>query len=133
MNYKKKGFTLIELLTVVGIVGILSSAALFNVPRQIKKSHDAKRKSDIHELQVALESYFTDNQKYPVSLPAKGLPLTSPDGQTVYLSKMPADPVTRDPYLYTYWGTPAATPETYIICAYRLETQSRSFCLTSRQ
>lgn len=133
MNYKKKGFTLIELLTVVGIVGILSSAALFNVPRQIKKSHDAKRKSDIHELQVALESYFTDNQKYPVSLPAKGLLLTSPDGQTVYLSKMPADPVTRDPYLYTYWATPAATPSTYIICAYRLETQSGSFCLTNRQ
>lgn len=129
----KKGFTLLELLTVIAIVGVLSVVGFINVPKQIKKSHDAKRKTDIHELQVALESYFVDSQSYPAALPAKGLPLTSPDGQTVYLSKMPADPVTRDPYLYTYWATPAATPSTYIICAYRLETQSGSFCLTNRQ
>jgi prepilin-type N-terminal cleavage/methylation domain-containing protein len=129
----KKGFTLLELLTVIAIVGLLSVMGFINVPRQIKKSHDAKRKTDIHEMQVALESYFVDSQSYPATLPAKGLPLTSPDGQTVYLNRMPADPLTRDPYLYTYWATPAATPETYIVCAYRLETQSGSFCLTNSQ
>lgn len=133
MIYNKKGFTLLELLTVIAIVGMLSVMGFSNVSRQTKKSYDAKRKTDIHELQVALESYFTDNQKYPVSLPAKGLPLASPDGQTIYLNRMPADPLARDPYLYTYWATPAATPETYIICAYRLQTQSGSFCLTNRQ
>ena len=133
MNNNRKGFTLLELLTVISIVGMLSVVGFSNIFRQTKKSYDAKRKTDIHELQVALELYFTDNQKYPVSLPAKGLPLTSPDGQTIYLSRMPADPLTRDPYLYTYWATPAATPATYIICAYRLQTQTGSFCLTNRQ
>jgi prepilin-type N-terminal cleavage/methylation domain-containing protein len=133
MTSQRQGFTLLELLTVIAIVSLLSSAAIINVPRQIKKSHDAKRKTDVHELQVALELYFTDNQLYPVTLPAKGLSLTSPDGQIVYLNKMPADPVARDPYLYTYWATPAATPSTYIICSYRLETQTGSFCLTNRQ
>lgn len=131
--YGRSGFTLLELLTVIAIMGLLSSAVFVGVSRQIKKSHDAKRKTDVHELQVALESYFVDNQKYPVSLPATGQPLASADGQTIYLNKMPADPLTRDPYLYTYWATPAAVPETYIICAYRLKTQSGSFCLTNRQ
>lgn len=129
----KKGFTLLELLTVIAIIGMLSVMAFINVPRQIKKSHDAKRKTDIHELQVALESYYVDSQNYPAALPAKGLPLTSPDGQTVYLNRMPADPLTIDPYLYTYWATPAGVPSSYIVCAYRLEAAAGSFCLTSRQ
>ncbi len=133
MTNKRPGFTLLELLTVISIVGLLSVMSLIAVPRQVKKAHDAKRKTDIHELQAAVELYFTDNQLYPVALPVKGLPLTSPDGQTVYLNKMPADPVARDPYLYTYWATPAGTPSTYIICSYRLETQTGSFCLTNRQ
>lgn len=133
MKYKRTGFTLLELLTVIAIMGLLSSAVFVGVSRQIKKVHDAKRKTDVHELQVALESYFVDSQKYPASLPATGQPLASADGQTIYLNKMPADPLTRDPYLYTYWATPAATPATYIICAYRLETESGSFCLTNRQ
>ena len=132
-SYRRSGFTLLEVLLVISIVGLLSSAVFVGVSRQIKKSHDAKRKTDVHELQVGLELYFTDNQLYPVTLPAKGLPLTSPDGQAVYLNKMPADPVARDPYLYPYWATPAATPSTYIICSYRLETQTGSFCLTNRQ
>lgn len=133
MNHSRLGFTLLEILVVIAFVGLVSTGGYFGAKQQIKKVHDAKRKTDVHELQVALEAYFTDNQLYPTSLPVQGFPLTSPDGQTTYLFKMPADPLTRDPYLYTYWATPAAAPATYIICAYRLETEAGSFCLTNRQ
>jgi len=83
MKNNRIGFTLLEVLLVISTVGLLSSAVFVGVSRQIKKAHDAKRKTDIHELQVALELYFTDNQRYPDQLIFNGQPLTSADGQTI--------------------------------------------------
>lgn len=133
MNHFRPGFTLLEILVVIAFVGLVSTGGYFGSKQQIKKVHDAKRKTDVHELQVALEAYRVDHQSYPSSLPVPGQPLTSSDGQTIYLYRLPSDPVNKDPYLLTYWATPSALPETYIVCAYRLETGSGSFCLTNRQ
>lgn len=61
-----KGFTLIELLVVVAIIGLLASIVLssLNVARQ--KGRDARRISDLKEIQTALELYYSNHNAYPV-------------------------------------------------------------------
>ena len=61
----KKGFTLIELLVVIAIIGILSSVVLASLSTARQKSRDAKRISDLGQIQLALELFFDANQSYP--------------------------------------------------------------------
>ncbi|MCF7833652.1 MAG: prepilin-type N-terminal cleavage/methylation domain-containing protein [Candidatus Pacebacteria bacterium] len=60
-----KGFTLIELLVVVAIIGILSSVVLASLNSARAKARDARRLSDVTQIQKALELYFNENGKYP--------------------------------------------------------------------
>src|SRR5262245_48185165 len=55
------GFTLIELLVVMLILGILAAIALPAFFNQKEKAGDAKAKETAHSVQVALETYSTDN------------------------------------------------------------------------
>jgi len=66
-NLKKrpKGFTLIELLVVIAIIGLLATLAVVALNNARTKSRDAKRVSDIKQIQTALELYFVDNNAYP--------------------------------------------------------------------
>jgi len=66
--HKNKGFTLIELLVVIAIIGILSSVVLASLNSARQKSRDAKRVSDIKQVQLALELYFDTNKAYPTTL-----------------------------------------------------------------
>jgi type II secretion system protein G len=61
------GFTLIELMIVIGLISILSIIALtaVNPVAQFQKSTDARKKSDLSQIQKALETYYQDNNKYP--------------------------------------------------------------------
>lgn len=61
-----RGFTLIELLVVIAIIGLLSSVVLASLNGARKKGRDARRVSDLKQLQVALELYYSDNGAYPV-------------------------------------------------------------------
>lgn len=61
----KKGFTLIELLVVIAIIGLLSTLAVVSLNNARSKSRDAKRVSDIKQVQTALELYYADNNGYP--------------------------------------------------------------------
>jgi len=84
---KSKGFTLIELLVVIAIIGILSSVVLASLNSAREKSRDAKRVSDIKQLQLALELYFDSNSAYPTALAA--LTTSSPK----YIPVVPVDPL----------------------------------------
>lgn len=65
----KKGFTLIELLVVVAIIGILSSVVLSSLNGARSKARDAKRVSDLKQLQLALEMYYDSNSSsYPAAI-----------------------------------------------------------------
>jgi prepilin-type N-terminal cleavage/methylation domain-containing protein len=65
---RSRGFTLIELLVVIAIIGVLSSIALASLNSARSKGNDAKRVSDLREVQKALETYASDNGgNYPVS------------------------------------------------------------------
>ena len=69
MNSKSKteGFTLIELLVVIAIIGILSSVVLASLKTSRAKARDAKRLSDMHQMQIALEFYYDSFGIYPDS------------------------------------------------------------------
>lgn len=63
----KSGFTLIELLIVIALLGMLAAGtlALINPLGQIQKAKDIQRKSDLAQIQRALEAYYNDNNTYP--------------------------------------------------------------------
>ena len=63
----KRGFTLIELLVVIAIIGILSSVVLASLNIARGKANDAKRLSDMHTIQTALELYYNNHNAYPTS------------------------------------------------------------------
>jgi prepilin-type N-terminal cleavage/methylation domain-containing protein len=83
-KHSKKGFTLIELLVVIAIIGILSSVVLASLNSARKKSRDARRVSDIKQIQLALELYYDANNRYPAAISAATL--------GSYISVIPTDP-----------------------------------------
>lgn len=94
-QFKQKGFTLIELLIVIAIIGILSTVLMVNFIGIRERARDAKRKSDLRQIQQALELYKSDVGSYPPQSAIDntcGGPLSN--GNTTYMSKIPADPST---------------------------------------
>jgi len=66
----KKGFTLLELIIVVAILGIIGTVTLtaLDPAAQFQKATDSRRKSDLAQMQRALEIYYGDHGSYPVSM-----------------------------------------------------------------
>lgn len=123
----KKGFTLVELLIAVSLLAILSGV-LFSVvnPQGIQaKARDSQRVSDLAKIKVALESYFADNRRYPIS-PAWSSSITGL--ATNYINKIPPDPkATGSVCTSTTWRGYAykssATGSNYVL-ATNMETAS---------
>jgi len=63
----RKGFTLIELLVVIAIIGILSTLAVVALNSARQRSRDAKRVSDIRQLQTSLELGYAESGGYPTA------------------------------------------------------------------
>lgn len=62
----QKGFTLIELMVVIVIIGILVAVALPNFVGATDRARVATIKSNVHNVQTALEAYNIDKGNYPV-------------------------------------------------------------------
>lgn len=109
----QRGFTLIELLIVVSIIGILATLLMTNFVGVRQRARDGQRKSDLRQIQSALELYRADLGSYPDSLPSVCDSIFSSDGTptgTIYMQKLPCDPSTNVVYVYTpSGGTPPAT------------------------
>lgn len=67
MKNNKKGFTLIELLVVIAIIGLLATLSVIALNTARMKARDARRVSDVKQMQTALEMYFDKFYKYPTS------------------------------------------------------------------
>lgn len=96
----KRGFTLIELLVVIAIIGILSSFLLVNFVGIRQRARDSRRKSDIRQIQAALELYRSDVGTYPVPASGSilgtcgsGSSLKDPGNTVTYLQTIPCDPL----------------------------------------
>ena len=93
MIKRNKGFTLIELLVVIAIIGILSSVVLASLNSARKKSRDARRISDLKQIQLALEMYADANSSaYPADLAS----LVTGG----YMPSTPIDPLGTNAYKY---------------------------------
>jgi prepilin-type N-terminal cleavage/methylation domain-containing protein len=89
-----RGFTLIELLVVIAIIGILSSVVLASLNSARQKGRDARRISDVKQMQLALELFYDANQSYPTTT---DLTLLVTNG---YIAALPTDPVSFGVYTY---------------------------------
>ncbi len=110
-NMNKKGFTLIELLVVIAIIGLLSTLAVVALGNARQKARDARRLSDLKQLQTALELYYTDQTAYPAGsavtlgdathacLNASGFGAVGCGSP--YMGQVPKDPLTTQNYVYT--------------------------------
>jgi len=94
----RKAFTLIELLVVIAVIALLSTLSVVALSSARAKSRDARRLSDIKQIQTALEMYLDDAGTYPASL-TTGAPLSY--GGMVFLASIPGDPLGDAQYLYT--------------------------------
>ena len=108
----KKGFTLIELLVVIAIIGILSSVVLASLSTARQKSRDAKRISDVGQIQLALELYFDAYQSYPSTTPVASTATIEGAVQTLANASMiPKAPTPPNGGKYLYRGVTAAGAE----------------------
>ncbi len=65
---KSLGFTLIELLVVIAIIGILSAVVISSLRVARERARDARRLSDMKEIETALALYYNDNGRFPIGL-----------------------------------------------------------------
>lgn len=88
---RQTGFTLVELLVVIAILGLLSTIGLVSFRSTQIKGRDSQRKSDLGQIQKALEMYYNDYGSYSATLPAGGGAWQDTKG-TLYMKEVPKDP-----------------------------------------
>jgi len=101
-------FTLIEILVVTTIIGLLAGIGAVSYSQFVKKSRDAKRKTDLEQIRGALEMYRSEKSYYPL-----GLPTLVPD----YMNSIPTDPQDNQGYTYQYEKLPTGCDNSTIYCS----------------
>jgi len=131
-NHEQKksltGFTLIELLVVIAVIGMLASIVLVSLGPARGKARDARRLSDLKQIQLALQLYYDKYGDYPntggplysegrcVSFPEttikpdySGANAYIPNLAPEFIAQLPGDPnvngVGKRCYVYAYNGT----------------------------
>ena len=111
--HTQSAFTLIELLVVIAIIGVLASVVLASLNTAREKARDAKRLSEMKEMEKALNIYYADNGHYPYEVDANtgstGTICTSCTGgiNTIlkqYMGGVPQDPINDSTNYYYYDG-----------------------------
>jgi prepilin-type N-terminal cleavage/methylation domain-containing protein len=95
MDKNNNAVSLIEVLLVMAILLLIIAGVYFALRTQVGKGQDAKRKDDLERMRVAFEDYYNDYGCYP--LPTQ-IDDCGSDELSPYLTRIPCDPVTREPY-----------------------------------
>ena len=116
----RKSFSLVEILVVVTIISLLASIAAVSYSRFVKQSRDTRRKTDIEQIRAAIEFYRNFNSVYPPSLifDGTGTVVDPLPGTSIYMSKVPNDPMFASSTLNTYYYLSSAPFQDYKLCAY---------------
>ena len=100
---QRQGFTLIEILIVVAIIGILASVVLVGLGPLQRQGRDARRISDLKQIQTGLELYFNKVGNYPAGDFAAMKSLV--EGASIGVNQVPNDPANTKTYYYGTDGT----------------------------
>lgn len=107
MTNKTNGFTLIELIVVTAIIALIATAAIvtLNPFSQFQKARDSRIKSDLSQIQKALEAYYQDKGSYPNSgsykmLNSSGTTIDWGSSWQPYMNVLPKDPTLGNTYVY---------------------------------
>jgi type IV pilus assembly protein PilA len=136
---ERKGFTLIEILIVVAIIAILASIVLVGLGPTQQSGRDARRLSDLHEVQNGIELYYNACGYYPGTdskTPCTGYAAVTPTGGSAYVTlasiltgfgtlgvnSVPDDPTAGQHYTYSAIPT---TGSSYVLSA-KLENANNS-------
>ncbi|MBM3282806.1 prepilin-type N-terminal cleavage/methylation domain-containing protein [Candidatus Gottesmanbacteria bacterium] len=123
------GFTLLEVLVVIAIIAILITIGIASFSTVQKKGRDSKRKSDLKEVQTALEQYYSVcgyNYPVPTGFYTQGIICSSPS-----IAIMPAPP--SDPRVVTPYYCSACNSTSYTICAQLESEPTPQYCLSNQQ
>ncbi|HVZ11782.1 MAG TPA: type II secretion system protein [Patescibacteria group bacterium] len=132
---KNKGFTLVELVIVIAIVGVLAVLIIsyINPPAQLQRARDTQRKSDLAQIQRALEQYYNDFGSYPLSKSDDGSYIIKDSTGathawntpwTPYINTLPIDPTSTQKYVYVSNGA------TFYLYAHLERTDDKQYCNT---
>jgi type II secretory pathway pseudopilin PulG len=114
-------------LITIGIIGILAAAliSIINPAAQYQRTNDARRKSDLSQIQKALEAYYQDVGTYPAVAASCPYTISGDNGDgnnciewgkswAPYMGTLPKDP-TSSSKKYVYFTT--SDKQTYYIYA----------------
>ena len=94
------GFTLIELMVVISLILTLAGIAMVNYQNSIRRTREAVLKQDLFRMRDAIDQFYADKNKYPVSLDE----LVTEK----YLRSVPEDPFTQSK---DSWQTVMSEPD----------------------
>lgn len=135
-RYKNaRGFTLVEIVVVIGIIAVLSSIVMANLGTAKAKSRDAKRITELAQIELALEVYKQAYGRYPAAGCSRGTSWTGHGSDATYggscaqyiagLSNILTLPVDSGTTVYGYTYKTDASGTEYKLMAYNvMETKS---------
>jgi len=94
---KLSGTSLIEILITLVMLMAISASSYLTAKTLFQKARDAKRKSDLEKIKLALYDYFFDVGCFPENLPGCGEKLVK--NSHIYLDNFPCD-YQKIPYIY---------------------------------
>jgi len=133
---REKGFTLIEILIVVAIIAILASVVLIGLGPTQQAGRDARRLSDLHQIQNGLELFYNKCGYYPGTAPAgactngatTGFAEMSaallPGAANIGVNTVPKDPTNSGAHVY-YYRTNGVAASEYLLTT-QLENANNS-------